>query len=120
MWDGTWQYLYVDGEDQIRIRAEAPPLNQATVTLGQRADDPDRQRAWGYTGPIELSISMGGIVYELPDCRPRVSLNSLAAALLTAADALMYESKRDGFIHVAAARFTDKLEVHDGRRVPLR
>ena len=100
--------------------ADAVEIDHVAPRVKQRADDPDRQRAWGYTGPIELSISMGGIVYELPDCCPRVSLNSLAAALLTAADALMYESKRDGFIHVAAARFTDKLEVHGGRRVPLR
>ena len=100
--------------------ADAVDIERVAPRVKQRADDPDRQRAWGYAGPVELTISLGGVVYELPDVRPRISLNSLATALLTAADALMYESKRDGFIHVAAARFTDKLEVHDGRRVPVR
>jgi diguanylate cyclase (GGDEF)-like protein len=99
--------------------ADAADIDRVAPRVKQYADDPERQRACGYVGPFDLSVSIGGIVYELPEHRPRVSLNSLASALLTAADTLMYESKRDGFIHVAAARFTGTLEVHGGRRVPV-
>ena len=100
--------------------ADAIESEHVASRVKQRADDPDRQRARGYTEPVGLTISIGGVVYELPEHHPRLSLNSLATALLTAADALMYDSKRDGFIHVAAARFTDKLEVYDERRLPVR
>ena len=96
---------------------ESAEIKHIAPRVKQRADDPDRQRAWGYPGPLDLTISVGCVVYELPESRPRTSLTSLATALLTAADGLMYESKRDGFIHVAVARFTDKLEVQGSRRI---
>ena len=99
--------------------ADSAEIEHVAPRVKQRADDLERQRAWGYTAPVNLTISLGGIVYELPEHPPRVSLNALATTLLTAADGLMYESKRDGCIHVAFARFTDKLEVHARRRIPL-
>jgi diguanylate cyclase (GGDEF)-like protein len=99
--------------------ADSAEIEHIAPRVKQRVDDPARQRAWGYQGPVDLTVSVGGVVYELPANPPRASLNSLATALLTAADTLMYESKRDGFIHVALSRFTDKLEVHGGRRIPV-
>jgi diguanylate cyclase (GGDEF)-like protein len=96
--------------------ADPGDIEHVAPRVKQRAEDPDRQRARGYTGPSDLTISVGGIVYELSDSPPAIAPNALATALLTAADALMYASKRDGSIHVAVARFTDKLEIH-GERV---
>jgi diguanylate cyclase (GGDEF)-like protein len=79
------------------------------------ADDRDRQLSRGYASPVALSVSVGGVVYELSPEPPPVALNSLATALLSAADRLMYEAKRDHYVHVARARYTDKLEIHDKR-----
>ena len=98
---------------------ETGEIDDVAPRIKHRADDPDRQRARGYAGSVGLTVSVGGIVYELPTARPSVAPNSLATALLTAADALMYEAKRDGFIHVARARFTDRLEVEDPRRIQV-
>jgi diguanylate cyclase (GGDEF)-like protein len=85
--------------------------------IKRRADDPDLQRTHGYAGPLALSIAIGGVAYEPPTTPPGVAPNSIAAALLAAADTLMYRSKRDGCVHVALARFTDKLEVHAEQRL---
>jgi diguanylate cyclase (GGDEF)-like protein len=98
--------------------ADPGDLDHVAPRVKQRAEDRDRQRARGYTGQAPLTISLGGIVYELPEHQPGIAPNALAAALLTAADGLMYESKRDGCIHAATARFTDRLEIHGQRRLP--
>lgn len=98
--------------------ADADEIDLVASRIKRRADDPDRQRARGYDGPFELTISLGGIVYELPHTPPGAAPNSIARALLAAADSLMYQSKRDGWVHLARARFTDRLEVHGDRRIP--
>ena len=98
--------------------AESDEIDRVATRIKRRADDPDRQRARGYNGPFSLSVSVGGVVYELPETAPSVAPNSIARALLAAADSLMYQSKRDGWVHLARARFTDKLEVHGDRRIP--
>jgi len=97
--------------------ADPDEIDCVASRIKRRADDPDRQRARGYAGPFQLTISVGGVVYELPDTPPSIAPNSIAKALLAAADALMYQSKRDGWVHLARARFTDKLEVHGDRRI---
>jgi diguanylate cyclase (GGDEF)-like protein len=94
-------------------------LSQVACRVKQRADDPARQRMLGYTGPMRLTVSLGGVVYEFSDPPAPVAPNSLAKALLGAADSLMYESKRDGAIHVALARFTTRLETYNVRRVAV-
>jgi diguanylate cyclase (GGDEF)-like protein len=98
--------------------AESDEIDRVATRIKRRADDPDRQRARGYNGPFSLSVSVGGVVYELPETAPSVAPNAIARALLAAADSLMYQSKRDGWVHLARARFTDKLEVHGDRRIP--
>jgi diguanylate cyclase (GGDEF)-like protein len=95
--------------------ADSSEIEQIACRVKQRADDPDEQRTRGYPGPLELTVSVGGVVYELPEVRPAVAPNAMATALVTAADALMYESKRDGLTHIALARFTDKLEIQGSR-----
>jgi diguanylate cyclase (GGDEF)-like protein len=91
--------------------ADPADIEHVAPRVKQRAEDRDRQRARGYQGPLQLTISVGAIVYELPDRAPSLAPNALAAALLSSADGLMYAAKRDGRVHVAAARVTDKLEV---------
>ena len=98
--------------------AEPDEIDLVASRIKRRADDPERQRARGYNGPFELTISLGGVVYELPDTPPSAAPNSIARALLAAADSLMYQSKRDGWVHLARARFADTLEVHGDRRIP--
>ncbi len=97
--------------------ADPDEVDHVASRIKRRADDPDRQRAHGYAGPFELKVSLGGVVYELPIMPPPVAPNAIARALLAAADSLMYQSKRDGWVHLARARFTDKLEVHGDRRI---
>ena len=98
--------------------AEPDEIDRVASRIKRRADDPDRQRARGYSGPFELTVSLGGVVYELPHAPPNAAPNAIGRALLAAADSLMYQSKRDGWIHLARARFTDQLEVHGDRRIP--
>jgi diguanylate cyclase (GGDEF)-like protein len=88
--------------------------------IKRRADDRTLQKAHGYTADVDLTVAVGGVAYEAPAVPPTAAPNAIAAALLAAADALMYRSKKDGGVHVALARFTDKLEVHADRclRVP--
>jgi GGDEF domain-containing protein len=97
---------------------ESGDIDRVAARVKRRADDPDRQQARGYRGPFKLTISIGGVTYELPETAPGSAPNSLARALLAAADSLMYQSKRDGWVHLAHARFTDTLEVHGDRRIP--
>jgi diguanylate cyclase (GGDEF)-like protein len=95
----------------------AEGIEHVAPRIKQRADDPTRQRTHGYTGPQALSIAIGGVAYEAPMTPPAAAPNAIASALLAAADSLMYRSKRDGGVHIALARFTDKLEVHAEQRL---
>jgi diguanylate cyclase (GGDEF)-like protein len=97
--------------------ANAEGIEHVAPRIKQRADDPNLQRTHGYTGSLQLTIAIGGVAYESPLTPPGAAPNSIAAALLAAADTLMYRSKRDGGVHVALARFTDKLEVHAEQRL---
>ena len=98
--------------------ADPAEIEHVAPRIKRCADDPERQRAHGYAGPVDLTVSMGGIAYESAQAIPQVAPNSIATALLAAADALMYKAKRDRFVHVARARFTDRLEVFSNLRIP--
>jgi len=95
--------------------ASAEGIEQVAPRVKRRADDRKLQAAHGYTGPLALTIAVGGVAYESQVAAPVAAPNAIAAALLAAADTLMYRSKRDGCVHVALARYTDKLEVHEER-----
>ena len=86
-------------------------IDVAAPRIKRRLDDAERQRASGHIAPVKVTVSMGGVVYELPDTRPPLAANVLARNLIAAADEQMYEGKRDGLVHIAMARFTDRLEV---------
>lgn len=75
------------------------------------ADDPVRQRTHGYAAAMPLTVSVGGVVYELPATAPALTPQALATGLIKAADEQMYASKRDGGIHIVAATSADTLEV---------
>jgi diguanylate cyclase (GGDEF)-like protein len=102
------------GGDEFLVALELKTMSDITHVaprLKHNVDDPGRQTARGYDGPVRLTSSVGGVVYELPNTPATVVTNMLARELVRAADEQMYASKRDGLIHIAAARFTDRLEV---------
>ena len=102
------------GGDEFLIALEldrADAIDVIAPRIKQHVDDPARQLGHGYRAPTPLSVSMGGVVYELPDPAPPVAARTLARALIDAADAQMYEAKRDGRIHVVPARWSDRLEI---------
>lgn len=92
-------------------------LDEVARRVKARADDPDLQRQHGYTGPPELKVSVGGVAYQSTAAGRETASNSIATALLAAADTLMYEGKRDGHIHLASARFERQLKLEDRRRL---
>lgn len=102
------------GGDEFLIALELRDPSGIDVVaprIKQHVDDPDRQRARGFTAPVGLTISMGGVVYDLPATPPPVPAATLATSLITAADEQMYQSKRDGCIHIATATYTERLEL---------
>lgn len=108
------------GGDEFVVALKLPnpeAIEHVARRIKGRADDPELQRTHGYIGALTLTIAVGGVAYESPAMPPAAAPNSIAAGLLAAADTLMYRSKRDGGVHVALARFTDKLEVHTEQRL---
>jgi len=99
--------------------ASTDGLQHVAARVKRRADDRSLQRSHGYAGPLDLTVAVGGVAYEAPSAPPDAAPNSIAAALLAAADSLMYRSKRHGGVHVAQARFTDKLEMHSEQRLDI-
>lgn len=95
--------------------ADSVEIDKVARRIKCRADDHDQQYSHGYTAFTELSVSVGGIVYALPPEPPALAFNVLANTLISAADQLMYGSKRDGLVHVARAQFTDRLEFEAER-----
>lgn len=94
-------------EDSAGVDIVAPRIKR-------HADDPERQQARGYTAPQPLTVSIGGVLYERTAVPPP-QVVSITKALVAAADEQMYESKRDGRIHLVRARYTTRLEI-DRRR----
>jgi len=107
------------GGDEFLVVLELRDVSEIDLVaprLKRHVDDVDKQRAHGYDSPARLAASVGGVAYELRKGPPAVSPHELAKALVRAADELMYESKRDGLVHLAVARYTDNL-VLDHRHV---
>jgi diguanylate cyclase (GGDEF)-like protein len=99
-------------EDPATIEIVAPRIKR-------RVEDPDLQRAAGYDAPAPITVSMGGVVYELPDPATHPPPDVVARQLIAAADEQMYVAKRDRRIHIAPARFTDHVEVDHARAQAL-
>lgn len=107
------------GGDEFLVVLElrdASEIDLVAPRLKHHVDDVERQRAHGYDSPATLAASVGGVAYNLPDKPAPISRNELAKALVSAADELMYESKRDGLVHLAVARYTDRFSI-DHRHV---
>jgi diguanylate cyclase (GGDEF)-like protein len=103
------------GGDEFLVALELTDpagIDVVAPRIKHRVDDPERQRACGHIAPAPITVSMGGVVFE-PHTAASAPLapNVLARGLIAAADEQMYESKRDGRIHIAPARFTDRLEI---------
>jgi len=74
-----------------------------------RLDDRARQRAYGYDADQPFTVSLGGVVCtRSPGPLPT---SMMVRELIATADSQMYASKRDGLVHIATARFTDRLEI---------
>ncbi len=102
------------GGDEILVvleLREASEIDSVALRLKRNVDDVDQQRAHGYDSPARLTASLGGVAYELPDAPAPISRLALAKDLVSAADQLMYESKRDGLVHLAVARYADRLSI---------
>jgi diguanylate cyclase (GGDEF)-like protein len=102
------------GGDEFLVALELTDpagIDVVAPRIKRRVDDPERQRACGHVAPTPITVSMGGIVFQPPTCIEGIAANVLARGLIAAADEQMYESKRDGRIHIAPARFTDRLEI---------
>jgi diguanylate cyclase (GGDEF)-like protein len=97
--------------------SESAEIEKIAARLKTHVDDRDRQRAHGYAASIELTVSIGAVVYELGAEPPALGLNALATALVAAADRLMYQGKDDGLVHIARAQFTDHLALSDERSI---
>jgi diguanylate cyclase (GGDEF)-like protein len=95
----------------------APTLDDVAQRIKSRADNASLQRQHGYTGPPELTVSVGGVAYQSTPACQQVGSNSIATALLGAADEMMYRGKRDGHIHLATARFEPQLNLVEHRRL---
>ncbi len=102
------------GGDEFLVVLElrdASEMDLVAPRLKLHVDDVDKQRAHGYDSAARLSASVGGVAYELREKPAAVSPHELAKSLVNAADELMYESKRDGLVHLAVAQYTDRFAV---------
>ena len=111
--DGDAEYAVSrHGGDEFLVVLElrdASEIDLVAARLKRHVDDVDKQRAHGYDSPARLSASVGGVAYGLREKPAAISPHELAKALVNAADQLMYESKRDGLVHLAVARYSDGL-----------
>ena len=102
------------GGDEFLVVLElggATDIDVVAPRLKRNLDDVEQQRAHGYESPERLTASIGGVAYELRDTPASISPQALAKDLVSAADQLMYASKRDGLIHLAVARYLDRLSI---------
>jgi len=107
------------GGDEFLVVLElrdASEIDLVAPRLKRHIDDVDKQRVHGYDSPARLTASVGSVAYELPHEPAAISREELAKALVNAADELMYESKRDGLVHLAVARYTGRFSI-DHRHV---
>ena len=102
------------GGDEFLVVLELRDTSEIEIVaprLKRHIDNAEKQRAHGYSSPARLAASVGAVAYELPEKPAAIPPNELAKALVNAADELMYESKRDGLVHLAVARYTDRFFV---------
>jgi len=102
------------GGDEFLVVLELRDASEIDIVaprLKRHIDDVEKQRAHGYDSPARLTASVGGVVYELLEKPAAISPHDLAKALVKAADELMYESKRDGLVHLAMAQYTDRFSI---------
>ena len=99
---------------------EPSALDIVATRIKQRVGDTDEQRARGYMAPLPVSVSIGGVAYEVPEAPPSLAAQALGKALIAVADEQMYESKKDGYVHLATARYDGALEVDRRRRAHRR
>jgi diguanylate cyclase (GGDEF)-like protein len=114
--DGSEYAVSRHGGDEFLVVLElrhSSEIDIVAARLKRHVDDVDKQRTHGYDSPARMAASVGGVAYELPDQPAAASPHELAKTLVNAADELMYESKRDGLVHLAVARYTDKLSIDD-------
>ena len=79
--------------------------------IRRHVEDPERQKAGGYDGPLPITVSVGGVVVDVPGPSPRFPPQALARELIAAADEQMYLAKRDRRIHIVPVRITDRIEI---------
>ena len=112
---GEFQYAASrHGGDEFLVVLElrdATEIDLVAPRLKLSLDDVEQQRGHGYDSPVRLAASVGGVAYLLPDTPAPISPQVLAKELVGAADQLMYESKRDGLVHLAVARYADGLSI---------
>jgi diguanylate cyclase (GGDEF)-like protein len=69
---------------------EHASLEDIAQRVKERTDSADLQRMNGYVGPPALTVAIGAVAYRaVPECL-HVAANTIATALLAAADELMY------------------------------
>jgi diguanylate cyclase (GGDEF)-like protein len=116
--DGEYAVSRHGGDEFLVVLELRDPseIDLVAPRLKRHIDDVDKQRAHGYDSPARLAASVGGVAYELREKAAAISRHEIAKALVNAADELMYESKRDGLVHLAVARYTDRFSI-DHRHV---
>ena len=97
---------------QLRDPEEILPV---TERIRRRVNDRERQRAHGYDFDLRLVASIGAVACDLREIPPTLTVDALVDRLIRIADDEMYQSKRDGQLHVAVVRFTDAhaMELRD-------
>ena len=106
------------GGDEFLVVLELRDASEIDIVaprLKRHIDDVEKQQAHGYESSAKLAASVGAVAYELPERPAAISPHELAKALVNAADELMYESKRDGLVHLAEARYTDSFYLVSAR-----
>lgn len=102
------------GGDEFLVALElrsADDVRVVAARLKRHLDDPAKQRAQGYDCPSPLTASVGGVVCRLTSPPPALAPHVLARNLVSAADREMYKAKHDGRVHIAEARFSDRLDI---------
>ena len=100
------------GGDEFLIALELRQPDDIRIVaprIKARVDDPARQRACGYVALEPLSVSVGGVVCRRESTTPPTS--AMVRDLIAKADCQMYASKRDGLVHIAVAKFADRIEI---------
>jgi diguanylate cyclase (GGDEF)-like protein len=97
---------------QLRDPEEIQPV---TERIRRRVNDRERQLAHGYTFDLRLIASIGAVACDLREVPSTLTVDTLVDRLIRIADDEMYQSKRDGQLHVAVVRFTDAnaMELRD-------